>query len=228
MAAPLVFPVGHLLGEIHPGPGAPAGYHAVRVGPEVVRVPDEDSRDVWALAHPDPSALGEVWTSAALVTTAERAGIRDAGSLVERLLAQGLLVEVPEEPAAMVAFARAHRLEPLLVGLGSTPEEPLDGIGVPGLLVAARVPPRVFELWQWAHLWPDLWAACQGLAEVAVELGQQEPGETDPQRVLTFALGATQLLLAHGVAYLDARRTAGPGTVAAADGRRTASSGSVG
>ena len=180
------------------------------MGWEVLPLPDPDHRDVWALAHPDPDGLGDGWTRAALLRAAAEAGVDDAGPIVEELLGRGALVEVAREPAAASAFAGAYRLEPLLAGLGRTADEPLDGIGVPGLLVAARVTPRVFELWQWAHLWPDLWAACRGLAEVAVESGQDDPGEIDPHRVLTAALDAVQILLSRGVAYLDARRTVRP------------------
>jgi hypothetical protein len=225
MAAPLLFPVGHLLGAFHPGPGAPASYHGVRIGWETVRLPDDDHRDLWALAHGSLPDAGVGWTRPALLAAARQVGIEAAAPIVEALLDRGALVEVQRDPEAMIAFAAAYRLEPLLVGLGSSPEEPLDGIGVPGLLVAARVSPRVFELWQWAPLWPDLWTACQGLAEVATELGQDQPDETDPRQVLAFALGAVQHLLGQGVAYLDARRTARPGAV---DGPRAASSSAVG
>lgn len=203
--AAMLLPIGHFLGAFHPGPGAPAAYHAVRVGREIVRLPDADHRDVWALAHSDSG------TRATLLTAASSAGIDDAEPIVDRLLASGVLAEVPPDPAARIGFASAHRLEPLLVGVGGGPGEPSDGMGVPGLLVAARVPPRVFELWQWAHLWPDLWAACRGLAEVSAGLGQDEPGESDPDRVLAFALEAIGAMIASSVAYLDARRTARPG-----------------
>jgi hypothetical protein len=202
---PLVFPVGHYLGARYDSGPVPS--HEIRIGWEIVSLPDGDDFDVWTLAHGQPPwPAGREWTTADLRAAATDVGVREPGEVSGGLLDSGALVEVEPAGDAMVAFAAAYRFEPLLIGLGNGPDERLDRIGIPGLLAAARVTPRVYELWQWAHLWPDLWAACEALAAASVELDQDVQDESDPHRVLAFALGAVQLLIAHGVGYLDAAR----------------------
>ena len=207
---PLIFPVGHYLGEHHPGPGEAASHHDVRIGWQSIPLSDEEQFDVWSLAHGNPAwSEAREWTLADVWEAATNVGVRDPARVTAELLDSGALVEVERATDAMVDFASAYRLEPLLVGLGNGPSEPLDQIGVPGLLSAAKVAPRIYELWQWAHVWPDLWSACEGLAAVSAELGSDFPEESDPLRVLAFALDACQLLIGHGVAYLDAARRPG-------------------
>jgi hypothetical protein len=210
--APIVLPVGHYQGPFHPGGGLPPSHHLVRLGWEPVQLTEEIEVDVWGLAHglPAEQAGAGAWTRSAVLDAALDAGHSDAGPVLDRLLDRGLVVEVTPGTGEAREFARRHRLQPLLIGLGQTPAEPLDAIGVPGLVVALRATPRVFEVWEWTHLWPDLWAACEGLAEAGRDTGRKDPTETDPDQVLTFVLGAVQTLIAHGAAYLDHRPRPAP------------------
>lgn len=210
-AAPVVFPIGHYMGPFHPRPGAPPRHFIVRIGWTTPKLPDEAHLDVWAFAHGLPTRIdSERWTREAVVRTAEDAGVADAGAVVENLLERRLLAEVEPGTDQAVEFARTYRMQSLLIGLGNGPDDPvLDGIGIAGLPAVVRVRPRVFELWQWGHLWPDLWSTCESLAEVSRESGSTDPDETEPERVLDFALGALRTLVAHNAAYLDVRHVPG-------------------
>jgi hypothetical protein len=222
--APLVLPVGHYQGAFHAGGGRPPSYHVVRMGWEPARLDDEAEVDVWGLAHGLPAAIepGGAWTRSSVLEAAAEVGHADASPVLDRLLGRGLVAEVAPGSAAAREFARYHRLQPLLIGLGPIPEgsrlsdggevtdEPLDALGVPGLTIAARVRPRVFEVWEWAHLWPDLWSASEGLAAAGREAGGTDEAATDPEQVLAFVLAAAQTLVAHGAAYLDHRPRTGP------------------
>ena len=234
--ASIVLPVGHYQGAFHPGRGLPPSHHVVRMGWEAVRLTEEIEVDVWGLAHGLPAEMetAKAWNRACVLDAAAEAGHPGAEPVLDRLLDRGLVVEVGPGTAQAREFARFHRLQPLLVGLGQAPDEsvvpaesvapdgapapdggqprgePVDAIGVPGLLVALRATPRVFEVWEWAHLWPDLWSACEGLAEAGRDAGETEPTATDPDEVLTFVLGAAQTLIAHGAAYLDHRPRPAP------------------
>jgi len=208
----IVLPIGHYHGAAHPGGGLPASYHLVRMGWEPVPLDDEGALDVWGFAHGLPAELERtgVWGRAEVLTAAGEAGIEEAEQVLDGLLDRGLVVELEPGTDEARDFARYHRVRPLLLGLGRPPGETLDGLGVPGLTTALRAAPRVIEIWEWAHLWPDLWSACEGLAEAARDTGSTEKSETDPGEVLVFALGALQTLVAHGAAYLDHRPSRGP------------------
>lgn len=208
---PIVLPVGHYLGAFHPAVDQPPSHHLVRMGWEPVRLGDDAELDVWGFAHGLPAELGRgPWTRASLLEAAAGAGHADVTDVLDHLLDVGVVVEVVVGGAQAREFAEHHRIQPLLIGLGPAPGEALDAIGVPGLTVALHAAPRVFEVWQWAHLWPDLWSACEGLAEANRDLGQVDPATTDPAEVLTFVLGAVQTLVAHGAAYLDHRPRPAP------------------
>lgn len=212
--AALLFPVGHYMGPFHPERGAPSRHHIVRVGWDTPKLPDDTHFEVWAFTHGLPARIDHVpWTRRAVVRVAADAGVPDAEPILDALLELGVVVQVVPGTPGAVEFARRHRVHSLLVGLGNGPEDPfLDGIGLPGLPPLARVEPRVYELWQWAHLWPDLWSACQGFTEAAREAGTPDGVEPDPERWLDFALGGLRTLIAHNAAYLDAARQPVPRT----------------
>jgi hypothetical protein len=114
------------------------------------------------------------------------------------LLKLGLLADIDDQ----VAFASKHRLLPLALGLGNTPDEPW--IFSAGLLYEPLVGMTgpLYDLWQWAHLSPDLWTACREAAAVAAQAGTEE---TDPAEVLAGALSTVPHLLAARVACFDVR-----------------------
>lgn len=164
-------PVGHDVGVFNDGAGGRV--RQVRLGAEVAELSAEEY-EMWVSAHD-----GRV----------DR-GVRVTGTLVDRRL----LAEVSDQ----VAFAGAHRLLPLALGLGNTAEQPW--LFSAGLLyepvVAMTGPP--YDLWQWAHLSPDLLAACVEVARAASE-------RPDPEQVLAGVLEAVPSLLSARVACFDVR-----------------------
>lgn len=193
-----VFPLGHSLGVFHPGRGGEPGYHRVRVGADVVNLSAGLAR-VWALAHGLPGALlpgsGQKWTRTALAGAVraldEASGEADEG--VAALVDTGALVEVADPET----FVRRHRLQPLLMGLGVTAEEP-DRYRI-GLLdqPVATVDDVTFDLWEWSPRVADLLALSQ-----VQELAAQLLGD-DPDDALNRLFERLHVLLSYGCGYLD-------------------------
>lgn len=201
--APIVFPVGHYMGPFHPGKDAPAKHHIVRVGWDTPKLPDEDHVDIWALAHGLPARMDTRWTRRAIIEAADDADMPNAGATLGSLADLGLIAEVSPGTEQAREFADSYRLQSLMIGLGPDPEDPLlDGIGILGM-AALKVRRRVLEIWQWAHLFPTIWAACEGLAWVAGEVDGTRPGETDPDKVLEVMLDAIRTLISRNAVYLD-------------------------
>jgi hypothetical protein len=190
----LVLPVGHYLGPVHPAPGAPPAHHLVRVGWDSHRLAPGAAVDTWALAHGTGAPGDTPWTRNSLLAAAAAAGIPDAAGELDRLVAAGLTVLV--DPAAAAGFAAAHRLCPLLVGLGTPPEDTFEVLGIPGLPPSARVRPRTAEVWRWVGLWPDLASASAALDRAAAAAGTAPGG-------LSTLLEDVQVLVSASAAYLD-------------------------
>ena len=195
-----VFPIGHYLGPFFPAKGAPMECHQIRVGQSVTNLFSQEEFAVWALAHGLPGmTVGSQWTPEALAALVRERGGDDVTGLVAELIQSGVLVEVSPGPDAL-AFARGHRLQALLVGLGTTVARPdqflLGFTGQP----FATVDELAFELWQWGPLHPDLWTACEALAATdTVTTGRP----TSPEELLTSVLDGLHTLLSNGAAYLD-------------------------
>jgi len=203
--SPLVFPVGHYMGPFHPSRNGPPKHHIVRVGWETPKLPDESYVDIWALAHGLADRVeGVRWTRQAILLAAEDAEVSDAETILDSLADLGLIAEVSPGTEQAREFAESYRLQSLLIGLGNSPDDPvLDGIGLVGIPPIVKVRPRIFEIWQWAHLWPSLWAACEGLAFVAAQGNASNPETTDPEKVLDLVLEAMRTLISRHAAYLD-------------------------
>ncbi|MCO7221993.1 hypothetical protein [Klenkia sp. PcliD-1-E] len=178
----LLLRVGHALGPFHPAPGAPARHHVVRVGWGTPKLQGEVERTTWELALGAPGDALDP-------------------QVVDALVGRGLLVRVEDTPGARRTFARAHRVQPL--GLGTLAGE--DGARVVGTWVSptATLDPEAFDIWAWAHLFPDLAAAAAGLAGASAV-----PGD-DADAVLERLVTRLPELLAAGVLYLDVPRDAG-------------------
>lgn len=194
-----VFPLGHYLGPAYPVGGGPAA-HVVRFGWRTARLAEGRRVDTWALAHGGTDAAEGPWTRATLLTAGAAAGLGDVSVELDELVADGLVAQVQPGTEAE-AFAARVRLQPLLVGLGNSAEDPLDTIGIPGLPAAVRVRPRVAEIWRWAGSWPSLAAARDGFAGIAARTGGQTTGSAADLDVL---LTAVQQLVGASAAYLDA------------------------
>jgi hypothetical protein len=165
------------------------------------------------LAHGEPTGTETGrWTRQAIIDVADTAEMPNAAAILDTLADLGLIAEVRPGTEQAREFAGSYRLQSLMIGLGNSPEDPvLDGIGLAGIPPVVKVRPRVFEIWQWAHLWPSLWAACEGLAWVAGQAAQVEeadrPKEADPEALLDFVLEATRTLMWRNAVYLDVATT---------------------
>ncbi|KOV87226.1 hypothetical protein [Nocardia sp. NRRL S-836] len=188
-----VLPIGHELGARHDGAGRQTWQ--VRIGAEVADL-DEARFAAWSAAHGVSGDDGVVRPA-----TAESLRQDHGAEVVADLLARRLLA-VPH-PAE--EFASRHRLLPLVLGLGSTAREPwLFSVGLLDQPVVTMTG-ALYDLWQWAHLSPDLWTACQETARVAAAAGVTEAEETEPERVLAGALGSVAPLLAARTMCFDVR-----------------------
>ena len=216
MTEPLVFPLGHPMGPFHASRGAAPSYWVVRLGWDSPLLHDRATADVWALAHGLPDRVhGTPWTRAAIRSAAREAGLPDLDERLDGLVARGLVAEVAPGTPAAEQFARTHRVQSLLLGLGAQPGSPgVDGIGLLGRPPLARVRPDTYEFWQWAHLWPTLFDAAAGLAEMAAQAPGSTPEETDPAAVLDRLLRQLHTLLSGNAVYLDR-------SLAVADAART-------
>jgi hypothetical protein len=204
-----IFPVGHYLGPFVPGRDVPAESHRIRVGDELVKLVTETEFMAWGLAHGLPDAVssggapvsGRVWTRAVMAAIAGGRGTTDLPDAVDGLLALGALVEVGPDAVDPAAFARNHRLRPLLAGLGTTAARPdRYRIGVFGEEPVAVVDAQVFDLWQWAPRVDTLWDLSELQADTAPLLGDDADG-------VPGLLHRVHTLVANGCGYLDVAAT---------------------
>jgi hypothetical protein len=208
----LLFPVGHLIARSAGparsiaaalGAAAPAGRRdaRVRVG-DVVRPLSHVQFLAWSAAHGD-AANASRCTRPEVERWLHDEGVDAPDRTVQELLDDHLLAEVDPYGSAVVDFARGHRVNPLLWGLGNSPEEPwLFSIGLMGQEVA-RVGRTMFEIWAWGPADSDLWSSCQTFAEQEGRDGDAD----DPVRVVAGFLDGLHGLLAVQAAYLDASDT---------------------
>lgn len=165
---------------------------------------------VWAVSHGDPNVVGDQTplTREVAEFSARAAGVTDPGPVFDSLLADGLLVELEPEGDRAREFARRHRLAPLALGLGNSPQAPAEfRIGMPN---AARVSVSydVYHLWLFLHRAPNLWDGLATIAEEAAEANQEsdEDGNRlvdDPDILLGMLVRALQVLLSTSCVYLD-------------------------
>lgn len=204
MTGALVLPVGQLVGTYHDPADAEGHHHEVRIGGQIHELTDTELV-TWVSAHaaPDERADGLAengpWTTAALLRQLTAQGVPQAATLVDTLFDRRLLAEVTPGGDGAVAFARAHRVVPTMLGLGNLPDQPwLYSIGLMGQ-ERIRVSRLVFELWAWGHLDGDLWQACDTLAAL-----EKADGEVaGPAEVLEGFLHTLHGLLNAQAAYLD-------------------------
>lgn len=192
-----VFPIGHYGGL------RDEQVHVVRVGWHQHKL-TEDAFGIWVLAHGLTETGKGSWTAQDITGEASKAGIANPSAHLEDLVTQGVIAVVPDDPQEAAAFAKAHRMDVLFVGLGNAPDRP-DGhaVGVPGMGTAAILDPDCYELWQWGSVAPTLWHSCEVRATVTAKFGQTL-GAAD---TLGEILGDLRCLIAHGCAYLDVAAT---------------------
>jgi hypothetical protein len=138
--SPIVFPVGHYMGERHP-----EEHHVVRVG-LTHQTLTADEFGVWVLAHGAEEIGKGLWTLDAVFDLAEAAGLSGAPGLAASMIESGLLVTVAPGRVAARRFAATYRLNPMLIGLGNTDDEPdRFQLGFPGLPPAAVLDTSAYE-----------------------------------------------------------------------------------
>lgn len=207
----LLVPVGHDLGVLYAMPGSDDHCQQVRAGVDVAELNDTDFA-VWLLAHGLTDQ--DRPTRSSLRAAAAQLGLDEpvVEEVINRFLADGLLVELSPHGPDAVEFAERHQLVPLMLGLGADVDAPwLRTIGLLNQPVA-QVSNAMYDVWAWAHLAPHLWAGCHDAAEVARLAGATEAEALDPRQVLAGLLGSVHALLCTRAAYFD-RRGAREGAV---------------
>ncbi|MEV7984417.1 hypothetical protein [Micromonospora sp. NPDC085948] len=207
MTASLILPVGWYTGEFHPAVGAPVKYHSLSIGRLSVTIEDPKAFAVWAAAHRPLDRPEATWDRAAVSEAAMRLGVTHPDRIVAEFLEDGLLVEVTPDAPDVEDFARAHRVQPLMVSLGNTPEDPLRyGIGLFGTAPVLRLPALAHDLWQWSSVGASLWDVCQVFADAGAEAEVADTREHDPRHLLREFLAVLPLLVGANAACLDEAR----------------------
>jgi hypothetical protein len=202
---PLVFPVGHFMGAFHAEVGGALRYRKLRVGMDIRQLTTDQEFGVWALTHGLPDRLDQTaWTRSALLRVAAEMELTDAPTVLDTLITRGVVAEVTPGTDEAVEFARRHRLQPLMTGLGNTPQDPLTfSLGFVGIPPVVKINNFLYELWQWGRIGRSLWQTVEMFAKVEQEVTAKGQGVPDPESALTRILGQLHVLLAHNAAYLD-------------------------
>lgn len=204
-AATLVFPIGHCFGTYYESPDPDGHHQRVRVGPDVVRLSDEQFT-LWSLAHSAPDRpLDQPWNCRSVLDLARTVGLVGAEEVLDGLVADSMVATVTPGTDDAVLFARRYRMVPTMLGLGNSAAEPgLYSVGLPGQPIV-QMASLVYDLYEWSHLDPSLWAACNGAAETSRRVEITDPTATDPARLLDALLLCLHTLLGPNSVYLDTR-----------------------
>ncbi len=200
----VVLPVGHLLGPFFTGAGDELPESVdVRVGSELSSLPME-AYLVWAAAHGDPPAVAEAPMGKAGVLARVGVTVSDPEPVYRQLVSKRLLVEVATSKRGRREFAQQHRVLPLALGLGNSPERPEEfAVGMVGS-PAVTLPASAFLVWMFGHHYPSLWQACEnvGVDSAAMTAGGSA---VDPSLVLADVVALLPLLVSTGCACVDRR-----------------------
>jgi len=201
----LLFPIGQCIGAYHDFPASTDHFTQVRVGADIHQLDDEQFA-IWGLAHGAADRpVDEPWTRRSVLTAARAMGVRQGNKVLAGLISDHLLAETTPGTNASVDFARQHRLVPSMLGLGNTAEEPwIFSVGLLGMPIV-QLSAAAYDLYEWAHLDPNLWVACQGAAATARKVGIEESLVTDPGEMLQALLSTLHVMLSPNAAYLDSR-----------------------
>jgi hypothetical protein len=197
---PLIFPIGHYMGAFYPKVGALLKYRKLRVGLDVKQLPGDERFGIWALSHGLPDELEKVaWTRSQLIRAATRIELPNPAALLDELIAQGVVARVTPGTDDAVEFARRYRIQPLMMGLGNTPEDPMRfSLGFVGAPPVVKINDFLYLLWQFGR-WDSIWETAAMFAKADSDAGRVP----DPERVLGQILGQLHVLLSHNAAYLD-------------------------
>jgi hypothetical protein len=217
---PLLLPIGHYVGAVYQD-GQRGVRRQVRRGTTFHDLTD-DQFAIWSAAHGTQEAVraDSAWQRRAVEQHPQVAGLAGAGGLIDEMLDIGLLAEVTPGRDQVLEFARSHRLVPLMLGLGNSPDDAdMFDIGFLHQPVLSVSYP-IYDLWQWSTMDDSVWATCENAADVAERSGYTNPAYTDPTRLLSGLLRSLHALLVAGAAYLDIGFRLNWPEVAAADTTR--------
>ena len=206
----LVIPVGHFAGPMYTSPFAEApDSFEVRFRDGIFSL-SADEYAVWAVSHGDPNLVNaRVPTTKEVVEFAARtAGVAEPGTVFDGLVSNGLLVDVGEAGTSAREFAERHRVIPLALGLGNSPQNPAEfQIGLPN---AARISVGydVYHMWLFSYRAPTLWDALQTIAAEGREANEDEDEDgvrliDDPDLLLDALLRALQVLVSTSCVFVD-------------------------
>jgi hypothetical protein len=197
-AVPLIFPIGHQVGARFQS-GQVIAAQQVRCGGRFHDLTEQQA-EVWQLAHGVPEVIDQqiLWQRGLVE---ER--LPGAGATIDELTGMGLLVEATPGTDQAEDFAKAHRLVPLMLGLGNSSNDP-DTFGI-GFLSqpALQVSHPIYDVWQWSTMDDSLWNTCENATDVARRAGSTDPEATETSRLLTGIVGSLHALLSSSAAYLD-------------------------
>lgn len=200
----LLLPIGHLRGIRHHQERPLGGSaYALRLGREVIDLPLNDFV-VWSHAHGvQPHVQERAWMRSTVAEVVGNVGLTEpVQHVIDRLVRRGALAEVVLEPESEIAFARRHRVCPLMLGLGNTSDTPwIYRIGLP-YAVMTTVLEDVYQLWDGMHLGDNLWSACCNLFNLAAE-ADVDLGHAGPADLLHDFLGELHRLLSASCLYID-------------------------
>jgi hypothetical protein len=200
----LLLPVGHYVGVQYRGIAGDPGRRQVRRGGTFHDL-TEDQYALWALAHGTPEAIQDevTWHRGLVEEHARATGPAEPAVVIDELLDLGLLIELTSGDGQALELATRHRLVPLMLGLGNSPDEPdLFGIGFLQQPIV-QVSHAIYDVWQWSTMDDSLWTTCQNAAEVAHRSGATAPAFTDPTMLLDGVISALHTLLFTNAACLD-------------------------
>jgi hypothetical protein len=195
---PLIFPIGQQVGARYQADQILAAQQ-VRCGGRFHDLTEQQA-EVWRLAHGVPEEIDRQipWQRGSVE---ER--LPAAGPIIDELTRLGLLVEVAPGTAQAEEFANAHRLVPLMLGLGnSATDTDTYGIGFLSQPVL-QVSYPIYDVWQWSTMDDSLWNTCENATDVARRAGSTDLEATETSRLLTGIVGSLHALLASSAAYLD-------------------------
>jgi hypothetical protein len=201
-----VLPVGHLLGPFFTSADTEIPESVdIRIGTELAPLPP-DAYLVWAAAHGDPRAVAKAPMTRAATLARVGGAVSDADHVYRQLVSRHLLVEIISTKQGRRDFAENHRVLPLVLGLGNSPDWPEEFVvGMVGS-PAVTLPASAFVVWMFGHHYHTLWQACENVAVGTV--GIAGGGGVDPSLVLADVVALLPLLVTTGCACVD-RRTDG-------------------
>ncbi|MEI4270310.1 hypothetical protein TEK04_01120 [Klenkia sp. LSe6-5] len=127
----------------------------------------------------------------------------DADAGWAELQALGVVSELADTVDGRRAWAAAHTLHPLVLGLGEVADQPsAHHVGLPGrpLVQTTRA---VRDVWAWGPLFGDLWTSVGWHAAGHAADGPPDPRAADPDLLLADVVATLPALLQTTAAYVD-------------------------